>query len=382
MGSLWPARVMASRATASLTPPSSNRIRPGRTTATHSSGFPLPLPIRVSAGFLVTGLSGNTRIHSFPPRLMKRVMARRAASSCWLVTHARSRAWSPYSPKATKFPRWASPRIRPRWALRYFTLLGINMGLLPPLYRHVGHPRRHHDGRPGARPQLPGAAALGQDVPPVDPRLDPDPAVGGQGLGHPEVDVRPERLEGHAPLAVPLVPGDLGAGQPAAAGDADPLRPRPQAPGHRLLHGPPVGHPALQLARDVLGDQRGLQLRAADLLDVQLDLLARHRLQLFLQGVDARAAAPDDDPGARRVHGDPHPVRGPLISTRAMPARASLPLMYRRMAWSSWMRSAKFFSAYHLDSQSLMIPSRSLFGKNMWTTGFPLYSSPATITVM
>src|SRR5579884_1807028 len=269
MGSLWPARVMASRATASLTPPSSNRIRPGRTTATHSSGFPLPLPIRVSAGFLVTGLSGNTRIHSFPPRLMKRVMARRAASSCWLVTHARSRAWSPYSPKATKFPRWASPRIRPRWALRYFTLLGINMGLLPPLDRHAGHPRRHHDGLPGARPQLPGAAALGQDVPPVDPRLDPDPAVGGQGLGHPEVDVRPERLEGHAPLAVPLVPGDLGAGQPAAAGDADPLH-------------------------------------------VQLDLLARHRLQLFLQGVDARAAAPDDDPGARRVHGDPHPVRGPL----------------------------------------------------------------------
>src|SRR5579875_2951820 len=382
MGSLWPARVMASRATASLTPPSSNRIRPGRTTATHSSGFPLPLPIRVSAGFLVTGLSGNTRIHSFPPRLMKRVMARRAASSCWLVTHARSRAWSPYSPKATKFPRWASPRIRPRWALRYFTLLGINMGLLPPLDRHAGHPRRHHDGLPGARPQLPGAAALGQDVPPVDPRLDPDPAVGGQGLGHPEVDVRPERLEGHAPLAVPLVPGDLGAGQPAAAGDADPLRPRPQAPGHRLLHGPPVGHPALQLARDVLGDQRGLQLRAADLLDVQLDLLAVIASSSFFRASMPVPPRPMMIPGRAECMVIRTRFAARSISTRAMPARASLPLMYRRMAWSSWMRSAKFFSAYHLDSQSLMIPSRSPIGWIFWPTGFPLYSSPATITVM
>src|SRR5438093_13739912 len=41
-------------------------MRPGLTTATHSSGLPLPLPIRVSAGFFVTGLSGNTRIQTLP----------------------------------------------------------------------------------------------------------------------------------------------------------------------------------------------------------------------------------------------------------------------------------------------------------------------------
>jgi len=44
--------------------------RPGRTHATHPSGEPLPLPIRVSAGFLVKGLSGKTRIQTRPPRLM------------------------------------------------------------------------------------------------------------------------------------------------------------------------------------------------------------------------------------------------------------------------------------------------------------------------
>src|SRR4029453_3163934 len=65
----WAAVRNASRPPASGTPIVSYRVRPGFTTATHSSGLPLPLPIRVSAGFLVTGLSGNTRIQNFTPPL-------------------------------------------------------------------------------------------------------------------------------------------------------------------------------------------------------------------------------------------------------------------------------------------------------------------------
>src|SRR3954464_105008 len=53
-----------------LTPSSSNITRPGFTTATHISGDPLPLPMRVSAGFFVIGLSGEIRIHTFPPPLI------------------------------------------------------------------------------------------------------------------------------------------------------------------------------------------------------------------------------------------------------------------------------------------------------------------------
>src|SRR5204863_1993335 len=77
--SLAAARFIALRASTSVTPSISNRMRPGRTTHTHSSGAPLPLPIRVSCGFLVIGLSGNTRTQILPPRLMKRVIATRAA---------------------------------------------------------------------------------------------------------------------------------------------------------------------------------------------------------------------------------------------------------------------------------------------------------------
>src|SRR4030095_3408066 len=85
MGSLWIARRIASRATSSVTPESSNITRPGLTLAIHHSGEPLPEPIRVSAGFLVNGRSGKMLIHTLPPRLMCRLMAIRADSICRLV---------------------------------------------------------------------------------------------------------------------------------------------------------------------------------------------------------------------------------------------------------------------------------------------------------
>ena len=72
--------------------------RPGLMTATQCSGAPLPEPMRVSAGFWLTGLSGNTLIQTFPPRLIFRVIAIRAASIWRLDTHPASSAFSPYSP--------------------------------------------------------------------------------------------------------------------------------------------------------------------------------------------------------------------------------------------------------------------------------------------
>src|SRR5262249_46137080 len=131
-GSLSAARRRDSRATDSGTPSSSNKMLPGRTVATQNMGWPLPLPMRVSGGRAVTGLSGKTRIHNFPLRFILRVSATRAASSCVLVIHARSSVCKPNSPKSIVRFREAVPFRLPRWAFRYFTRSGIIGIKIPP----------------------------------------------------------------------------------------------------------------------------------------------------------------------------------------------------------------------------------------------------------
>src|SRR5216684_492386 len=127
IGSLAAASRIASRASFSVTPSISNSTRPGRMTHTHCSGAPLPLPIRVSCGFFVIGLSGNTRTQIFPPRLINRVMATRAASICRSVNQHGSSARRPYCPNEMSEPRHALPAMRPRCCFRYLTFLGINI---------------------------------------------------------------------------------------------------------------------------------------------------------------------------------------------------------------------------------------------------------------
>src|SRR5215813_1273407 len=124
-GNLSAASRRDSRATDSGTPSTSNKMLPGRTVATQNSGWPFPLPMRVSGGRAVTGLSVKTRIQSFPLRFMLRVSATRAASSCVLVIQARSSVCKPNSPKSMVRLRDAVPFRLPRWAFRYFTRSGI-----------------------------------------------------------------------------------------------------------------------------------------------------------------------------------------------------------------------------------------------------------------
>src|SRR5687767_14859927 len=140
-------------------PSISNRTRPGFTTATQPSGLPFPFPIRVSAGFLVMGLSGKTRIHTLPPRFISRVIATRDASIWRLVIHPGSRLISPNSPNATVLPRAAIPLVRPLNCLRNLIRFGASMELGPGAVGAAGHVLDH--------------LAL------EDPHLDPDRAVGG-----------------------------------------------------------------------------------------------------------------------------------------------------------------------------------------------------------
>src|SRR3954451_6260212 len=146
-------------------------MRAGLITHTHSSGAPLPLPMRVSSGFLVTGLSGKMRIQILPPRLTWRGMAIRAASICRAVTHPASSACRPKSPKEIFAPRVAMPQRRPRCCFLNFTFFGIIM------MRFLLVPQSLL--RTAARAGL-GHLTL------VDPHLHADRAVGRVGLAPPE----------------------------------------------------------------------------------------------------------------------------------------------------------------------------------------------------
>src|SRR3954463_13597275 len=80
--------------------------------------------MRTSAGFLLIGLCGDTRIQSFPLRLRWREIVTRAASICWPVIGPRESDCRPNSPKASVLPRLALPAREPFCDLRYLVRAG------------------------------------------------------------------------------------------------------------------------------------------------------------------------------------------------------------------------------------------------------------------
>src|ERR1700733_14061279 len=263
-------------------------------------------------------------IQTFPPRRMCRVMAIRAASICRLVTYACSRAWIPYSPNDTWVPPVALPVRRGRCCLRCLTLRGMSMssafrpggralGGPPPRTLRVPGPLAPRVGRgPQCGLLRLAAGPAGRRLALVDPDLHADPAEGRAGLVEAVVDVRPQRVQRHPPLAVELRARHLRAAQAAGALHPDALGAALHRALHRLAHGPPERNPAGQLLGHTLGHQLRIDLGVLDLEDVQLDLLAGELLEVGPDAVGLGATAADDDARARRVDVHPHAVPGPL----------------------------------------------------------------------
>src|SRR5829696_7328016 len=144
--------------------------------------------MRTSAGFLEIGLSGKMRIHTRPPRLMWRVMARRPASIWRAVRRPRARALSPNSPKETLAPRVATPLLRPFCSLRYLRLAGCSMFHSRFACFLLDFGRGHHR-----------LLALAQDLALEHEDLHADRAVRGVRLGKAVFDVGAQRVQRHLP---------------------------------------------------------------------------------------------------------------------------------------------------------------------------------------
>src|SRR3712207_5927411 len=166
-------------------------------------------------------------------------MARRAASIWRAVTRSGSSAFRPWPPKVRLNPPLARPWMRPLWALRNFVRFGCSIVL----------------SRSSALRRLLGGASVlrhrvvRQDLALEDPDLHAAGAVGGLRRRRAEVDVRAQRVQRHAALAVPLHPRDLRAPEAARAVDPDPARAEAHGALHRPLHRAAEGHAALQLLR-------------------------------------------------------------------------------------------------------------------------------------
>src|SRR4051812_20016651 len=146
----------------------------------------------------------------------------------------------------------------------------------------------------------------------VDPDLDADPPERGPRLVEAVVDVGAQRVQWHAPLAVELRPGHLGAAETARALHPDALGAALQSRLHGLAHRSAERDPARQLLGHALSDELGIDLRRLDLEDVEVDVLAGQLLEVAADAVGLGATAADDDAGPRGVDVDVDPVAGAL----------------------------------------------------------------------
>src|SRR5262249_18678781 len=151
--------------------------------------------------------------------------------------------------------------------------------------------------------------ALGHDLALVDPDLHADPAVGRLRLGEAVVDVGADRVQRHAALGVALRAAHLGAGEPAAALHLHALRARADRGGERALHRAPEGDAVLELLRDRLRDELRVELGPLDLVDVDVDGLVGHAVDLLAEGVHLDPGLADHDARPRRVNVDRDPLR-------------------------------------------------------------------------
>src|SRR5579859_1829770 len=136
----------------------------------------------------------------------------------------------------------------------------------------------------------------------TDPDLDPDLPVDGEREHIRIVDIHPQRMQRRTTLLDLLRTGDLGAAQPAGNLDLDPFCTHPERGSDRHLDSTLIVDTILDLAGNGVTNDVGVQFRATDLQDIDLDIiLACQLLQFFLDAIDLAATLADNDTGLGSV---------------------------------------------------------------------------------
>ena len=192
--------------------------------------------MRVSAGFAVTGLSGNTRIHTLPPRFDKMGRGAGPASNLAAVNPVSLLAPStPYSPKGYRRAAGGSAPHTTTMGLAKFDPFGINILIaLSARFRPWPQGLAASTGLASSATTATVAAAAatgtrfggGKDLALIDPGLTPMQPKVVCASASTIVNVRPDGLVGHATGTCPILSLHLGAAQPSGHHNLDPLAPR------------------------------------------------------------------------------------------------------------------------------------------------------------
>src|SRR6201999_3664310 len=103
------------------------------------------------------------------------------------------------------------------------------------------------------------------------------------------VDVRAQRVQRHAPFAVPLRAGDVGTAETARNVDADAAGAHADRRLHGALHGTAERHAALELLGNALRHEGRIGLGLAHFNDVDVHFRVRELLHLGADLVDVSA---------------------------------------------------------------------------------------------
>src|SRR3977135_3309904 len=211
-------------------------------------------------------------------------------------------AFRPNCPNDNVAPEVATPWIRPLCAFRNFVFFGCLMAyaLKPFLFRSstaATLPRRVDFGHLLVR----GHRVVLKDFALEDPDLDAAGAERGERGRHAVIDIGAQRVQRHAPFAIPFHAGDFTAAETARAVDTNALGAKTHRRLHRAFHRAAERNAALKLLRDRFGDQRGVELRLADFDDVDDDVGRGDIGNALAQLVDGGALLAAHDTGTRRV---------------------------------------------------------------------------------
>src|SRR5437660_2853341 len=144
------------------------------------------------------------------------------------------------------------------------------------------------------------------------PALNPELTVNGVRFGKAVVNVRPQSVQRHATPVILLDTRQFRAAEPPCAPDFDAFGAEIFGRLQRFLHRSPEGNAPLQLQGHVLRDQLRVNFRVFDLENIYINLFAGHAAELFLELVDFRSFAADDDARAGRHDRDAAAAGGAL----------------------------------------------------------------------